>query len=51
MPAGELLELKCFDCLLVSAAACQGVERVDDTETYIRDKFAVVVGSKELARD
>jgi len=33
-----------------TTADCQGVERVDNVEVYIRDKFALVVGSEELAK-
>jgi len=47
---GELLELKRFGYLLASTADCQGVEEVDDVETYVRGRFAVVVGNAELAK-
>jgi len=49
-PPSELLELKRFGYLLASTADCQGVERVDDAEAYVRGKFAVVVGDVELAK-
>jgi len=49
-PPGELLELRRFGYRLASAADCQGVEKVDDVEAYVRGKFAVVVGSEELAK-
>ena len=49
-PPEELLELRRFGYLLVSTADCQGVEKVDDVEAYIQDKFALVVGSEELAK-
>jgi len=49
-PPEELLELKRFGYLLASTADCQGVERVADVEAYVRGKFAVVVGSEELAK-
>jgi len=49
-PPGELLELKRFGYLLASTADCQGVEKVDDVEAYVRGKFALVVGDAELAK-
>jgi len=49
-PPGELLELRRFGYLLASTADCQGVEKVDDVEAYIQDKFAIVVGNAELAK-
>jgi len=49
-PPGELLELRRLGYSLTSTADCQGVEKVDDVEAYIRDKFAIVVGSEELAK-
>jgi len=49
-PSGELLELRRFGYLLTSTADCQDVEKVDDVEAYIRDKFALVVGSEDLAK-
>jgi len=49
-PPEELLELKRFGYLLTSTAECQGVERVADVEAYIQDKFAIVVGSEDLAK-
>jgi len=49
-PPGELLELKRLGYRLASTADCRGVERVTDVEAYIRDKFALVVGSEELAK-
>jgi len=49
-PPDELLELRRLGYLLASTADCQGVEKVTDVEAYIRDKFAVVVGSDELAK-
>jgi len=49
-PPSELLELRRFGYLLASTADCQGAEKVADVEAYVRDKFAVVVGSEELAK-
>jgi len=49
-PPGELLELRRFGYLLTSTADCQGVEKVDDIEAYVRGRFALVVGSEELAK-
>jgi len=49
-PPEELLELRRFGYSLASTADCQDVERIDDVETYIRDKFAMIVGSEELAK-
>jgi len=49
-PPGELLELKRFGYQLASTADCQGVERITDVEAYIQGKFALVVGSEELAK-
>jgi len=49
-PPGELLELKRFGYQLASTADCQDVEKVDDVEAYVRDKFAMVVGSEDLAK-
>jgi len=49
-PPGELLGLRRFGYSLVSTVDCQDVEKVDDVEAYIRDKFAIVVGNTELAK-
>jgi len=49
-PPGELLELRRLGYRLASTADCQGVEKVDDVEAYVRGKFALVVGSEELAK-
>jgi len=49
-PSGELLELRRIGYRLASTADCQGVERVTDVEAYVRGKFALVVGSEELAK-
>jgi len=49
-PPSELLELRRFGYLLASTADCQDVEKAADVEAYIQDKFAMVVGSKELAK-
>jgi len=49
-PPSELLELRRLGYLLASTADCQGVERVADAEAYVRGRFAMVVGSEELAK-
>jgi len=49
-PPSELLELKRLGYLIVSTADCQGVEKVDDVEAYVRGRFALVVGDAELAK-
>jgi len=49
-PPGELLELRRFGYSLASTADCQDVERINDIEAYIRDKFTVVVGDAGLAK-
>jgi len=43
-PPDELLKLKCFVHGLASMADCQCVEKVDNIETYIEDKFTKAVG-------
>jgi len=48
-PPSELLELRRLGYRLVTTADCQGVEKVDNVEAYIRDKFAVVLGDAGLA--
>jgi len=50
-PPSELLELRRFGYRLASTADCQGVEKVDNVEAYVRHKFTVVVGSKDWPRD
>jgi len=49
-PPDELLGLKRFGYLLASTADCQGVDKVNDIEAYIQGKFAMVIGSEELAK-
>jgi len=49
-PPDELLELRRLGYRLASTADCKGVEKVTDVEAYVRDKFALVVGSEELAK-
>jgi len=49
-PPGELLELRRLGYLLASTADCQGVERVDDVEAYVRGRFAIVVGDAGLSK-
>ena len=50
-PPGHLLALRQWGFHIVSTVDCPGLEKVVDVKSYIRDKFAVVVGDKRLAEE